>query len=154
MAYDANVSADIYIKQLEEKHQGTISNRFLSLFYGDTAKNIREHGVFMYQIGSTLFFEDFEYKSAILGIKVESREPYVKFEGSIDIKDIESVTKVSKGRALRYCKGKTKKTGRRGIFNFLFGETVLMLNFKSREPVFIQVPLKLINNVINSVKEQ
>ncbi len=91
------------INELETRFGGSVGYRTYSTWYAATDGAVRDFGVFVYQINSIIHFEDFERKPTMFGIPIGTRKkqpPYQKYEGTIDPKDIEGISRVSKKLAL------------------------------------------------------
>jgi len=101
-----------FIKEIENRRGGKMKYRTYSTWFADNTGNIREYGVFLYQIDETFYFEDFEKENRIFGIPLTRRKKnqkqYIKLEGSFNVKDIKSITLVSKSNAESYCRSDNK----------------------------------------------
>ncbi len=94
--------ANEFIAELEKRFSGTIGYRTYSTWFASSDGTVRSFGVFVFQIGSLLHFEDFERKPSMFGIPLnpkKNKEPYRKYEGTIDVSEIHDMTQVSKKRA-------------------------------------------------------
>ncbi len=99
MTEDANE----FIAELEKRFDGSITYRTYCTWYGSSKGILRDFGVFMYEIHTIFHFEDFERKPSLFGIAVTGRKkqaPYIKMEDSFKKQEIESITQVSKSRAV------------------------------------------------------
>lgn len=136
-----DTSSEKYIQKLENQKGGKITYKCLALFYADTNKVVRDHGVFLYQVGKTMYYEDFMFKRQLLGIELNKKEneEYVKFESSFDIDDIEKMEIVSKKDALEYCSKGIRNISKAGFFTKTFGSTVLMINLKNGFTIFLDL---------------
>ncbi|MBO4388203.1 MAG: hypothetical protein J5785_02050 [Spirochaetales bacterium] len=93
-----------FLSEIESRRGGKVGWRTYSTWFCD-GRNLREYGVFLYEIDSVLWYEDFEHRPTLLGYKLPKRknEPeYEKLQGSFTPADVESVTEVSKVRAVSF----------------------------------------------------
>ncbi|MFA6844419.1 MAG: hypothetical protein WCR02_01705 [Sphaerochaetaceae bacterium] len=96
--------AQHFIQALETKRGTPILWRTYSTWYGNTNKVVREYGVFVYRCKDTFYFEDFERNPSIFGIPLQKKKnttPFVQYEGSFSVNEIEKTMQVSKKYALR-----------------------------------------------------
>lgn len=148
---------ETYIEQLEKSKGGKISYRCFSLYYSDTNGNKKEHGVFLYQIGRTLYYEDFMFSRSLLGIELnkKAQEEYVKFESSVDIDSITEIKLVSMKQADKYCDKTVSSIKKAGFFARTFGKTAVMVNTNRNFAMFLDLPYKdFKNSIINAQKEK
>ncbi|MBN2860012.1 MAG: hypothetical protein JXK93_07110 [Sphaerochaetaceae bacterium] len=95
--------ANEFIAELEKRFSGTIGYRTYSTWFAASDGIVRSFGVFVFQIGTLLHFEDFERKPSMFGIPLNpkrKKEAYRKYEGTIDVSEIRDISQVSKKRAL------------------------------------------------------
>ncbi len=125
---DNNASVEKFLKDLEDKRGGHIEWRTIVLFYGDSNR-ISKNSLFLYKIGDTFYFEDFEKEHTVLGFKVNPPKnyKYVKFEGSFNVKDVTSVEKVTVSSAKKYCDGKKNDFRKAGKFAEKFVQTAFKI---------------------------
>lgn len=91
-----------FIRGLEEKRGCPVGWRTYSTFYADSNGTVREYGVFLYEAGGRLWYEDFEHEPQILGFKLpkgRNAAPYVKFESSFAPQDVADMRFVKKNGA-------------------------------------------------------
>lgn len=146
---DANASVEKFLKELEDKRGGHIEWRTIALFYGDSDK-VSKQSLFLYKIGDTFFYEDFEKEHTVLGFKVNPPKnyKYVKFEGSFNLKDVKSVERVVTSSARKYCEGKRDDIKKVGKLASKFTQTALKVELGKdrfvimemlREQEFVQI---------------
>lgn len=152
----SDINPDTYISQLEAAKGGKIGYRCFSLYYVDNQGNFKEHGVFMYQIGKTLFYEDFMFKRSFLGIELNKKanEEYIKFENSININDIKSVKHVSKKKAVNYCSNPAVEIPKAGILCRLFGKTLVMVEAENGFSMFLDLPINDFKDNIKKIQKE
>lgn len=133
------------LKELEEKYGGTITKRTyaLSAFLPNTKP--LEHGVFLFRIGDTFYYEDFEREDInILGftVKKKNKTPFIKTEGSFLLKDVDKVLKVSKNYARSYhlkkSLGKIKEIKKANAFIKFFKECTYAIVLKNGDVLFFE----------------
>ena len=122
-----------FLKEREDRFGGKIVWRGFSLFYGDNNGNLREHGVFVFQIDNRFYYEDFETTPRFLGLPIFSdkkqKSDYVKFEGSFRAIDVRSIDYVKKSSAIDLIKGRTQKVKTASVLGRLLGEVVMSVEF-------------------------
>lgn len=99
------------LKELEEKRGGKIGKRTFSLWCILPNGKLYEHGMFVYEIDGTVYYEDFEKQSInIFGFNIQkkNKEPFIKTEGTFSKNDVERTIKVSKKAAMKYAKSENK----------------------------------------------
>ena len=95
---------EIFISDLEKKFGGELTWRTFSTWYGCSDGIQREFGVFMFQIGDTFHFEDFEKENLIFGMKIgtnnkKKKEPFVKLERAFEKDQIQSINTTTRSIA-------------------------------------------------------
>lgn len=123
-----------FLHEIERRRGAPIEWRTYATWWGTNGHGGMERvwGVFLYRIGSTFWFEDFEKKYTFLGfpIKKPKNEPdYVKFEDSFDAHDVLSIKKITKRQAERIVQGTLDPARIKpaGFFKSLFNDTLSML---------------------------
>ena len=139
-----NDDASEFIAELEKRFDGTITYRTYCTWYGSTKGIIRDFGVFMYAIHNVFHFEDFERKPALFGIALTGRKKqaaYVKMEDSFKKDEIESITQVSKSKAMNSVKN-SKNAGSIPLASLLekiFSPLVTRVTLKNGETHFFEL---------------
>lgn len=152
----ADIDSQNYLHQLEESKGGKISYRCFSLYYLDSKGIEREHGVFMYQIGKTLYYEDYMFKRSLLGIDLNKKalDEYVKFENSIEIDNITKILSVSKKKAKAFVSNTSKGIKKANIFDQLFGKILVMVQTKDGFTMFLDLPKQDFKNNIEKAQKE
>lgn len=143
------------IGTLEEKYGTTIGWRVFSIWYGDSAGNIRNYGVLLFQTDDGLFrFHDFKHIPRFLGIEIHPKNelPYVPFDGSFKASDVIEIETVSKKDAARSI-GSGQLPEKAGPLKRFFREMVTMVRTKDRTYYF-EFPNKEFISLINETKEK
>lgn len=97
-----------FIATLEEKHGGTITWKTYATWFGASDGTEREFGVFLYRIGDTFYYEDFERRPSILGYALKPSKktpPYEKLEGSFSVNSVCNAFSLSKKKATSCLQG-------------------------------------------------
>lgn len=93
-----------FLKEIEERRGGKIGWRSFSTWFSD-GTNIREYGVFIYEVDKVVYYEDFEHKRTLLGFELPKRkdEPaYEKFEGSFPAAEVRRIITVPRHQVERF----------------------------------------------------
>ncbi len=140
MTEDANE----FIAELEKKFEGNIEYRTYCTWYGSNKGIVREFGVFLFEIHGIIHFEDFERKPALFGIALtgqKKKTPYVKMEGAFHRDEIESITQVSKSKALTTIKNSTSPDSipLASTIEKIFSTLVTRVTLKSGETHFFEL---------------
>jgi len=130
-----------FLNQLENEKGGKITWKTVTLFYGDSEGTIRQHGVFMYRVGNTFWFQDFKNERTILGLKIgrlNNESEYVKFESSFDRDEIEAVRDIALSNAKKICmKNKTADSVKTiSKFGKIFREYVTEIKLKNGKTLY------------------
>ncbi len=126
-----------FLEDLENKYGGKITWKTFATWYGCSDSTYREHGVFIFKINNTLYFEDFEKKYAIFGIALannnKKKTKYVKMERQIPISEINKVSKVSQSQALNIIKNYKDVSSLKelNIIDKIFRKTVIAVGLKN-----------------------
>ncbi|MDD4082435.1 MAG: hypothetical protein WC162_09100 [Sphaerochaetaceae bacterium] len=134
-----------FIMEIENRRGGKMKYRTYSTWFADNSGNIREYGVFLYQIDRTFYFEDFEKENRIFGIplsrKKKNQKEYVKLEGSFKVEDVKSITLVSKNSALGYCQSKniSNLPSPANVFSKLFNRLITMVELEGEKVLFLEL---------------
>ncbi len=139
-----NEDASEFIAELEKKFGGTITYRTYSTWYGSSNGVIRDFGVFIFEIDKIFHFEDFERKPALFGIPLTGRkkqQPFVKMEDSFHKDDIESITQVSKSKAITSIKQSLRPQSipLASIFEKVFSPLVTRITLKNGKTHFFEL---------------
>lgn len=100
-----------FLHSLETRYGGPVGFKTYSTWYACSDGTVRDYGVFLFVIGSTFHFEDFERKPSLFGFPLKPRknEPsYVKYEQSFLASEVVSVALVQKQVALDCALGYVK----------------------------------------------
>ena len=137
---DNNASVEKFLKDLEDKRGGHIEWRTIALFYGDSNR-VFKSSLFLYKIGDTFYFEDFEKEHTVLGFKVNPPKnyKYVKFEGSFKIDDVKSVERIITSSARKYCEGKRNGFKKAGKLASKLTQTALKIELGKDEFVIMEM---------------
>ena len=140
MSEDANE----FIAELEKRFDGSITYRTYCTWYGSSKGIIRDFGVFMYEIHNIVHFEDFERKPSLFGIALTGRKKqpaYIKMEDSFEKKDIESITQVSKSRAIVSIKNSSSSASipLASLIEKIFSPLVTRVTLKNGETHFFEL---------------
>lgn len=133
-----------FLKELETKHDGTISWKTYATWFGSSKGIIREFGVFLYRINDTFYYEDFERKTQFLGIPLnikKSKNEYKKMEGAFNVNEIESTLNVSKNVASNFLQGANNinRLKQIGSFQKFFSQVVTMVTLKDGTKLFFEL---------------
>lgn len=137
------------LKELEEKRGGKIGRRTFALWTALPSGKIFEHGMFVYEIDGTIYYEDFEKQTMnIFGFTIQkkSKEEFVKTEGSFNKDDVEKTVKVKRSKAINYAKNGTKAPAslkKASALARFFSPTVEAVILKNGEVYFFE----LLNNI-------
>ncbi|MCK9287431.1 MAG: hypothetical protein PHU24_01745 [Sphaerochaetaceae bacterium] len=104
--------AQQFLSSLEAKYGGPVGYRTYSTWFASNDGVVREFGVFLFLIGSTFHFEDFERKPSLFGFPLKTSKkapPYVKYEQSFSSSDVKSVIAVAKSMALSCAYGDVRQ---------------------------------------------
>lgn len=126
-----------FLDNLENKHGGKITWKTFATWYGCSDSTLREHGVFIFKINDTLYFEDFDKKYAIFGIALtnnkKKKNEYVKMERQIAIADIDNTFRVSQSNAINVVRNTKEASDLKEInlFDKIFKKTVVAVALKN-----------------------
>lgn len=131
-----------FLREIEERRGGKIGWRTFSTWFSD-GTNIREYGVFIYEVGQTIYYEDFERRRNILGFELPKRKgepPYVKLEGSFKAAEVGRITTVVRRRAERYLcdPSKTALLREAGLFARVFFRLLTMVELEDGRRLFFE----------------
>lgn len=137
---DYSEDAQKMISELEAKRGGHIEWKTVCLFYADSDKNLKE-SVFLYKIGDTFYFEDFEKDCTFLGFKINPPKDYKyeKFEGSFKAIDVAYMEKVLKSDVIAFCEGRSDKVKIAGNLTALFKQTVSRIELENKKIIYLEV---------------
>ncbi|NLZ76346.1 MAG: hypothetical protein GX911_00045 [Spirochaetales bacterium] len=131
-----------FIRELETRHGGKLSWRTYATWYATTKGVAREFGVFLYKVGDSFFFEDFERQPALFGISLRSRKSrrsFVKYEGSFACSGVESVRTVCRSDALKMIRQPNRPVKDASWFDKAFRQVVEMVLLKDGTAHFFEV---------------
>ena len=97
-----------FLLDLQEKYGGPIGFKTYSTWFASDGGIVRPYGVFLFFIGTTVYFEDFERQPSILGYPLKASKkdaPYVPYEQHFLAQQVASVSTVLKSRAHAYALG-------------------------------------------------
>ncbi len=100
-----------FIEALEARFGGPVGYRTYSTWFASDHGDVREFGVFIYEIEGVFHFEDFERKPSMFGFSLKPRKNqprYVKLEGSFEPEKIERIETVTKSSAQSVAQGLRK----------------------------------------------
>ena len=126
--------AQQFIEKLEDRFGGPVAYRTYSTWFASDENQVREFGVFIYEINGIFHYEDFERRPSMFGFPIRAgkhQKPYVKMEGSFTPDMIESLSLVTKSQALSCAQGYRTQTtispatGLRRVFSQLVTRVVL-----------------------------
>ncbi len=126
-----------FLDNLENTYGGKITWKTFATWYGCSDATFREYGVFVFKINDTLYFEDFEKKHAIFGMelktKKKSKEKYVQLKREIDVKEIETIFKVTQSNALDVIKNNKdpKALKEINLLGKIFKKSVIAVGLKN-----------------------
>ena len=139
------------LKDLEDRYNGKITDRTFALSCYLPSKKPLEHGIFLFKIGDTYYYEDFEKEEMnLLGftIKRKSSEPFEKTSGSFKESDIKRVFKVSRAYARSYHfkaqTGNIKAIREASRFVKMFRECTYAVELQDGNVLFFE----MINNIL------
>ena len=149
--YDDNVKA--FIETLEKKRGCPIGWRTYSTFYANSNGIIREYGVFLYEAGNELWYEDFEREPTILGIKLaksKNSPQYIKFEEGFAIGDVIRTRIVKKKDAQAVAKNfkKDQQVKTANAFVRMFFQCVTEVKLKDGTLLYFELPDKTLQQII------
>lgn len=140
-----NERATGLLKELEDKYGGKITDRTYALSVYLPNHKPLEHGVFLFRIGDTFYYEDFEPSDVnILGFKIKKKNPevYVKTEGSFRKESVKDVVKVSKSYARGYhtkkALGKINGIKKAGAITRFFRESTYAIVLDNDDVLFFE----------------
>jgi hypothetical protein len=136
--------AQEFIKELEERHQGTITWRTYATWYGNDSNIIREFGVFLYRCKDSFYYEDFERSPSMFGFTLKTnkkKEPFHKFEGSFKVSDILELKQVTKQQAIKVAQGfiQPDTLNKANSFDRIFRQLVEMVTLKDGSVHFFEL---------------
>lgn len=137
------------LKELEEKRGGKIEKKTFSLWCILPTGKLYEHGMFVYQIGNNVYYEDFEKQTMnVFGFTIQKKktEDFVKTEGVFPKEDIEKTLKVSKSSAIKYAREGRKEPAllkKAGPFTRFFRPCTDAVVLKNGDVYFFE----LLNNI-------
>lgn len=91
-----------FLEEIEKRHGGKTTYRTYATWFCSNNGLSRDYGVFLYRIGDTFFFEDFERTPTFFGIvqrPKKNKEPFIKYEDSFNKADIKRIDKVLRSKA-------------------------------------------------------
>lgn len=137
-----NQDAVEFLRELETRRGGKIKWKTYSTWFSDCT-NVREFGVFLYEIDGILYYEDFERKPSILGFELPKRKnapEYIKLEGSFMAADVVNVYKLSKSRAVSYLHNqeRTRLLRPASAFDRFFRQTVSIVKLRDGSKLFFE----------------
>lgn len=134
-----------FLNEKKEKHGDKITFRSFATWFGSNSGLIRPHGVIIYRIKDTFYYEDFEHKKTILGFplpptKWERGNPYKKYESSFDLSQIESIYKVNLANANKVINQKLNtRVKKASPFDLIFRKVVTQIVLKGGEILFMEL---------------
>jgi hypothetical protein len=131
-----------FLKEIEDRRGGKVGWRTYSTWFSDCL-NIREYGVFFYEVNGVFYYEDFERKPSILGFQLPSRKDapkYEKLEGSFNSSDVKRIVRMSKSRAQSYLshQDREKLIHEVNLFERIFKQLVTMVELSDGQRFFFE----------------
>ncbi|MDY4889724.1 MAG: hypothetical protein SO135_08320 [Sphaerochaetaceae bacterium] len=131
-----------FLMEIEACRGGKIGWKTYSTWFSDSS-NIREYGVFFYEINGIFYYEDFERKPSLLGFTLPQSKKtpkYVKLEGSFAGSDVTRILRMSKNRAQSYLEHQEREALIReaNLFDRLFKQLVTMVELSDGKRFFFE----------------
>ncbi len=134
-----NKETEQFIRSLEEKLGSEMSYRTFCTWYCDSDGNLRDRGVFLCRFSDSIYYEDFEPKSDLLGDLLLGRrtrkEKYVRMERTVEIAQIESITTIARSAAEA---DPTREHSEAGKLSKLFSRLVLQMKLKDGTLIYFE----------------
>ena len=136
--------AQAFIEELERRREAPISWRTYATWYGNNRSIFREFGVFLYRCKDTFHFEDFERTPSMFGISLKPKkklEPFIKYENSFSINDVDFTRPIPKTIAFKATQGSIELTAIRqaSLLDKAFRQMVEMVVLKDGTVHFFEL---------------
>lgn len=136
--------AQAFIEELERKREAPITWRTYATWYGNNHSIFREFGVFLYRCKDMFHFEDFERTPSMFGISLKPKkklEPFIKYEGSFSLDDVESTRPIPKSVAFKATHGSIELSRVReaSLLDKAFRQMVEMVTLKDGTVHFFEL---------------
>lgn len=130
-----------FLTEIETRRNGKISWKTYCTWFSDCI-NIRQFGVFLYKVGETFYYEDFERKPSFLGFEIKQKNApkYEKLEGSFLASDVKNIVRLTKNRAMAFLTHQEREDKLRPSNGFerLFSQLVSMVELQDGSRLFFE----------------